>query len=633
MNRVNNPAYLIGRWLLNGNAKDTSGKGNDGTWTGTEAYTEYDKGRKLGGDFDGSSYVDAGDIDEFDGISEISLSVWVKVNSSVALRDSVLAKGSNAGDGMSMSIHYSDTQDMFFYFGGAAIFGETSSNNIKQDKWQLWTLTFNGAGSTNSDKAKFYLDGNEQTLSFTGTLGTTTPSSTETFRIGAKSTGDAQEISGAIRDARVYNIALTGDEIKAIFKEGVPEQKEPSQPIDTLPDLGDSTLVASFLNKAVKGTANDYSVSQNNGTPTNVLFNRVGADFNGSTDISVTGLTSTNGTYTFSMWAKSSFADSTTDYLFDTQSGRLIIAWFGNTNGKIGYYDGSWHEPGDAPNDGAWHHIVFLLDGVNSEGKVYIDGTQLGATQTYTSKNIGGNVNIGGFYSGAANNFTGNIKDFRIYEEEKSDSWIKNEHQKGVPDDSLVLHVLDGTKDLSKYNESVTNSGLIVGKDIDCDGTNSLDLGDKAQYDPGTSDFTLSCWAKIPGPLGGNERLITKDDGSTDGYWILVNSSEKIRPGLRAAGDVIATTGNSVLLANTWYHIVAVYDRDGNLEVYLNGVSDETVDISSKSAVDIDPNTVLKIGADSSEKFTGSIKDVKVYSEAKNAGWVKNEYERTRRFY
>jgi len=59
--RLNNPKYLVGAWSLNGNAKDTSGYGNDGTWT-TEAYVESSYNKKLTGTFNNStSQVNCGD--------------------------------------------------------------------------------------------------------------------------------------------------------------------------------------------------------------------------------------------------------------------------------------------------------------------------------------------------------------------------------------------------------------------------------------------------------------------------------------------------------------------------------------------------------------------------------------------
>ena len=55
--RIRNPQYLVGHWLAGGDhADDVSGYGNNGTWTGTEAYADGTYGRSVGS-FDASSLI------------------------------------------------------------------------------------------------------------------------------------------------------------------------------------------------------------------------------------------------------------------------------------------------------------------------------------------------------------------------------------------------------------------------------------------------------------------------------------------------------------------------------------------------------------------------------------------------
>jgi len=70
--------------------------------------------------------------------------------------------------------------------------------------------------------------------------------------------------------------------------------------------------------------------------------------------------------------------------------------------------------------------------------------------------------------------------------------------------------------------------------------------------------------------------------------------------------------------------------------MYVNGTaSGDAVDISS--AGDTDTSAAAKIGTRSfstlASFYPGKLKDLKIFSEAKSAGWVKQEYNRTKRFY
>jgi len=168
----------------------------------------------------------------------------------------------------------------------------------------------------------------------------------------------------------------------------------------------------------------DISLTTNPPTHTGATWATDGSKnvlkFDGDDDyVNLTGLTSTAKTYTFSLWVKSSSADDTYKYLFDSETGRLTLGWFTGTSGKIGFYDGAWHSFGDAPNDGGWHHIVYVLDaGGAGVSKMYIDNSKFGSDSNYTSKDIGGLVALSSNYgggSGGSTYFNGSIDNVMIY--------------------------------------------------------------------------------------------------------------------------------------------------------------------------------------------------------------------------
>lgn len=141
-------------------------------------------------------------------------------------------------------------------------------------------------------------------------------------------------------------------------------------------------------------------------------------DFDGSNDyVSLTGNIPLTGTSrSISVWAKSS-QSTTYSYILDIQTSRVLFAWNTNTSGKIGFLDpGNWRSFGDAPNDGAWHHIVLVMDGASSEASLYIDGSALGSALRYTPVSItGGAGSIGSDYYQTGGRFDGLLDQLVIY--------------------------------------------------------------------------------------------------------------------------------------------------------------------------------------------------------------------------
>ncbi len=83
--------------------------------------------------------------------------------------------------------------------------------------------------------------------------------------------------------------------------------------------------------------------------------------------------------------------------------------------------------------------------------------------------------------------------------------------------------------------------------------------------------------------------------------------------------DLVKTGGSSLSIGD-WQQLVSVYDRDGNLSVYLEGVLVDTTDISSEGG-SIDNARSLTIGAISGgefgeQNFGGLIDDIRIYNRA-----------------
>ncbi|MGB5217104.1 MAG: LamG-like jellyroll fold domain-containing protein [Smithella sp.] len=199
-----------------------------------------------------------------------------------------------------------------------------------------------------------------------------------------------------------------------------------------------ATLLNYHMNDTTTSTVTDSTANNEDGIKAGAnappqAAGKIGYAQNfGSTTqyISPDSLSSSAGTYTFSMWVKSSTADSTYKYLLDVQTGRLWLGWYGLTSAKLGInYGATSRVFGDTPDDGNWHYLVFTFDGANSEAKCFVDGTQSGSTAAYTSTNIGGTIKIGKVYSSTTGyNYVGVLDEFMVSATERSADWLNTSY-------------------------------------------------------------------------------------------------------------------------------------------------------------------------------------------------------------
>jgi hypothetical protein len=129
-------------------------------------------------------------------------------------------------------------------------------------------------------------------------------------------------------------------------------------------------------------------------------------------NVSNPSLSESNYTVYTSFLPNTDYSSRTLQYMFDTQTGRLIIAGCALTAGKPGYYDGTWNTSTAAVNLSE-QYLTWALG--YPVGNIYRNLTNI-YSGSYTKKAIGGSVAMGDGYdlSGVAD-FSGNMNDFIIY--------------------------------------------------------------------------------------------------------------------------------------------------------------------------------------------------------------------------
>ena len=172
-------------------------------------------------DFDGvDDYVDCGQISALENTSTFTLSGWFKQTTLDQQRFmfSTYISSSN----MISCETWSDGNMYFEVRNGALTYGYFDySTVVTAGTWFHCACVFNGLGATDADKLKVYINGAEVTLSYNGTLPTTTNATQGNFRIGDND-GWNKEWLGSIDEVAIFSTNLSSSDISSIYNSGIP---------------------------------------------------------------------------------------------------------------------------------------------------------------------------------------------------------------------------------------------------------------------------------------------------------------------------------------------------------------------------------------------------------------------------
>ena len=273
---------LVGHWTFDGkdivasttanavDAMDRSGQRNNGTLTGFGDNTSTTTSGKIGQalSFDGvDDYVRAGTA--YSIVNNFTVSVWMKRTANFSAADfrMMFSNGADGANGWAIYLKESSGSHLHSFLKGGA-FAENSTIVNPLNKWEHVLYTVSGS------RARLYING---VLAFTFTDSTAIVAPTPYKFIGAdqNASGDPQQyFPGLLDDVRVYNRALSTEEIKRLYDLGATTHINTT--LTTNPDLKSGLvghwtfdgkdIVASTTANAVDAT--DRSGSANNGTLT-----------------------------------------------------------------------------------------------------------------------------------------------------------------------------------------------------------------------------------------------------------------------------------------------------------------------------------------------------------------------------
>jgi len=442
---------LAGYWNFDegsgATSTDGSDYGNDGTLTSGPAWTA--GAPAVGGgwqgtalEFDGvDDYVDAGNdasLYSDDGTWEL----WLKTSDTewggFISTDPV---GNTKGDS-TLILNNVDKKLRFWIYNGASEPSISSNNAINDGLWHHVAITFGSGG------IKMYVDGVLQTDTDADTTGTT--GAAQNIVIGAYRP-TANFLSGLIDEVRIYNRALSAEEVRYHYNRGGPvgywkmNEGEGRTVYDSTNNNNDGTLV-------LAGSATSSAWVQ--GKYGSAL------SLDGTDDYVDTGSpfqATMRGSFTIGMWIKPNDGmPASTNSIFGGNNAasedRINIEI--KDTGKLGFFYESDNNQARtltadvALSDGQenWHHLVLIADssaiGIGQH-KIYLDGTKqaLDAADdgdntgvTYADWTSSDNMWIGCYHQAGTpvQCFDGLIDDVRIYNHARTQEQILQDYNAGL---------------------------------------------------------------------------------------------------------------------------------------------------------------------------------------------------------
>ena len=170
--------------------------------------------------FDGvDEYVDCGTFTGFDSVSAFTFSGWIKFNA-VGKYQGVFIRGGNSSNWIQIRIETNDSIRIACRNGGTGD-GVSASSLVTTGQWYHIAMVFDGGGATDSDKLKLYLDGSDISLTYSGTIPSTT-SSTSAGLIFGYGNSPAYAFDGYMDEFAVFDYALDSTQITDIYNSGTP---------------------------------------------------------------------------------------------------------------------------------------------------------------------------------------------------------------------------------------------------------------------------------------------------------------------------------------------------------------------------------------------------------------------------
>lgn len=616
--------------------------------------------------FDGGDFASIGGNASLSPTEAVSISAWINPANLTGVKRIVSKYDAVTSADDSYVLYLNGATPTLTIFSGSSGFGATCPALPSDSQW------YHIVGVYDRARVICYVNGVPGTpVTQTGAINANI---SEPIYIGANNIG-TERFTGLIDEVKIYNGALTVEQIKLDMNAGVPFNigtTAPPEEANLSGGAGNPPLAYWNFDEKTGTAANDLSgngrtgILSNGPTWTQGKYG-AGVELDGTNDYIDLGnhAAFAIGTQmTISAWINTSTlgsdqviiskmgASNNRGYnLLYLSTGQLRLN--GSDTGADANVTAYTTTDASIPNQ-TWTQITLVKNGTSMT--FYQNGRPLSGSGTVYSSyfNPAVNARISG-YSGSPTTalFRGKIDEVKIYNYARTPAQIAYDYNRGLPVAYWQFDECNGTtaNDLSGngYTGTITIGGSgsqttagscstastawgngVTGKynaSLNFDGTNDyVDVGDLT-FTEGASQVSWSTWIK-PSVLSGNQCVFCKlDSAGTTRSWGIqtgINSNNTIGislPTTISDTTTYAHTSNTALSTGNWHHIVVVFDgtQTGNtnrLKIYVNG-KNETLTYGGTIPASLQATaTNARIGAatDNARWFPGQIDDVRIYN-------------------
>ena len=233
---------LVAYYPFNGNANDASGTGNNGIVYGATLTTNRFGNANAAYNFagNGTTYISVPSSPSLVITNTITMAVWIKSKGGGTYGPRIVSKGPPCYE-----INFSNTgTSPSANFDLQTLTTVSSTISLAQNNWIYLVGTYDGQAM------KYYTNGVlAAQASVTGAIGT----NSEPLGIGENLDDHSDCFNGAIDDVRIYNVALTSNQVSQLYAYEIAPIVFANQPVNVTNNLGDNLI----LNVGVSG-GNSY---------------------------------------------------------------------------------------------------------------------------------------------------------------------------------------------------------------------------------------------------------------------------------------------------------------------------------------------------------------------------------------
>ncbi|MDD5750129.1 MAG: LamG domain-containing protein [Candidatus Pacebacteria bacterium] len=613
-----------------GEVKDSAGSYNGAGVNGANTTSTAVFG--MAGVFNGSDdYVDVGTVSISDNVPW-SVSLWINVSSFASYRG-IYGNAYTASNYTRLMLN--NVGNIYLY-NDANSSADWTSTGLAAGSWQHLAVTCDGQTTAN---CYAYVNGKALAVK-------TLANSSQTIKkIGNYGTASEGVFSGLIDNFRIYNYALTADQVrrdynggKALYAGGGSIPSGISCDTNPAACIADGLVAYWDLDEMSGQTAKDKTGNNNNATlgansspagddPTwsrgiqPLSGGKTGGGglyFDGSNDYATGTLSTLVAPYSVAGWVKidSTYPASEGRYFFCLNSGGNVPCFsphYYNSSKPLIYLNTSNYRYGSTDlNDSRWHHIVFIVTGSGqsdiSNAKIYIDGKE----ETYgTTLATDSPVSPGTNFSIGSGKYKGWLDGVRVYNRVLSAAEVRYQYNQSKP----VAHW--------KMDE-----GMVGGTNLDMNYLYYAQAANSSVHDITTQDISFSAWVKIDSGVTNQQFVIAKRQTGAHYNFQIRTTTQVGLFHISDGTDEFYVYGNTALNDNKWHHVAGVIDRDtqANCKIYVDGLLDGTMGYYGTLAnVDSLTNgnklTLGAFGDGVTAILKGQVRDVKLYY-ANNDHWT-----------